>query len=77
MSNTKTTNSKVLNAIRESKGRFFGIYTKQGESINAQLSSESPSYMVIFDRNKKVHRRLAKTSLMGIKISGQTIGQTI
>jgi hypothetical protein len=74
MSNTNTADDKVLSAIRGSKGRFFGIYTKQGEVINSQLSSESKAYMVVYDRNNDQYRRLAKTSLVGVRISGQTIG---
>ena len=74
MSNTNTINSKMLNAIRETKGRFFGIYTKQGEVINAQFSNESSNYIQIYDRNQKTRRRLAKTSLLGVRISDQTIG---
>ena len=74
MSNTSTHN-QMLNAIRQSKGRFFGVYTTQGESINAQFSSETPSYVVIYDRNKKTRRKLAKTSLLGVRISEKTIGE--
>ena len=74
MINTNATNSKMLNAIRETKGRFFGIYTKQGEVINAQYTNESSNYIQIYDRNQKARRRLAKASLLGVRISEQTIG---
>ena len=77
MSKTTKSNVSVLNAIRQSKGRFFGIYTKQGEAINARFYDETPSYMVIYDRNSDNYRRIAKTSLVGVRISSQTIGHTV
>lgn len=61
----KLTRSQVslVNKVRNTKGRFFGLHTTQGEVINAQLLSETDNYITIFDRNGKYNRRLAKTSL--------------
>lgn len=59
---------EALNAIRNSKGRFFGLYTTQGGVINAQFVSESDEYINIFDRNHRQHRRLAKTSVSEVKL---------
>lgn len=53
----------ALNTIRNSKGRFFGLYTKQGEAINAQFRGETDSYLDVYDRNNYRNRRIAKTSL--------------
>jgi len=53
----------ALNAIRKTKGRFFGLYTTQGEAVNAQFLGETNAYIRIFDRNNRTTRRLAKTSL--------------
>lgn len=58
----------ALNAIRQSKGRFFGLYTTRGEVMNAQFLSESDSYIKVFDRNNRVDRKLAKTSIKAANI---------
>ena len=52
-----------LNAIRNSKGRFFGLYTKQGEAINAQFRGETDAYVEVYDRNNHRTRRIAKSSI--------------
>ena len=65
---TNTKQNKIMKAIRNSKGRFFGLYTKAGEALNAQFVSESPNYVIVYDRNKKNSRKLAKTSLSGLKL---------
>lgn len=71
---TTTKQNKIMRAIRNSKGRFFGLYTKAGEALNAQFVSESPAYITVFDRNRSANRKLAKTSLSGIKLSEVKIG---
>ena len=53
----------VLNAIRWTRGRFFGLQTTQGETLNAQFRGETGSYIQVFDRNNGLIRRFAKTSL--------------
>lgn len=53
----------ILNTIRSTRGRFFGLLTTQGETLNAQFRGETNSYIKIFDRNNGVNRRLAKTSI--------------
>jgi len=58
----------ALNAIRNSKGRFFGLYTTQGAVINAQFLGETDSYIRVFDRNKRVDRTLAKSSVDRVTI---------
>jgi hypothetical protein len=65
-----------MGAIRQSKGRFFGLYTKQGESINARFVNETPSYVSIYDRNNNYERRLAKSSVIGVRISERNVGST-
>ena len=70
----KTQQNKIMKAIRTSKGRFFGLYTKAGEALNAQFVSESPSYVIVYDRNAKNKRKLAKTSLYGLKLREVKIG---
>ena len=71
---TNTKQNKIMTAIRSSKGRFFGLYTKAGESINAQFVSESPSYVTVYDRNNKKQRKFAKTSLSALRLKNRRIG---
>jgi len=66
--------NKIMKAIRSTKGRFFGLYTKHGSSINAQFVSESPSYVVVYDRNNKENKKLAKSSISGLRTKGVKIG---
>ena len=67
-------NNKLLKAIRNSKGRFFGLYTKQGEVLNAQFQRETEDYVNVYDRNEKRSRKFAKTSLKGVQIQANMIG---
>ena len=60
-----------MRAIRNTKGRFFGLYTTQGESLNAQLVGETDDYVQVYDRNAGVDRRLAKTSICGVRVAQQ------
>lgn len=69
MSKLNRKQSAVLNKIRKTGGRFFGLYTTQGETINAQFRGETEKYITVFDRNKANNRRFAKTSLDKITIS--------
>lgn len=74
MNNTKQQDS-VINEIRNSRGRFFGLYTNNRPAINAQFHSETPSYVMIFDRNSRMKRKLAKSSIIGVYIAGKLTGQ--
>ncbi len=68
-------NKKILNAIRNTNGRFFGLYTKQGESLNAQLQSETDQTIVIYDRNFNRTRRFSKASIAGVRSGSKTFGR--
>ena len=65
----------VLKAIRDSKGRFFGLYTKQGESLNAQLQSETDKTIAVYDRNYNQTRRFSKTSITGVRSGSKIFGR--
>ncbi len=67
-------NLRVIKAIRNSKGRFFGLYTAQGESLNAQLRSETANYVNVYDCNTNSSRKLAKTSICGVRIAAKNFG---
>ena len=65
--------NRIVNTMKKSGGRFFGLRTKQGESYNAQFVNETPSYVIIHDRNAGVRRKFAKTSLTGLKMGEVSI----
>lgn len=69
-------NNKIINTIRNSRGRFFGLYTKQGEALNAQYVDESPSYITVYDRNQGDYRKFSKKSLSGLNFQGTLIGKS-
>ena len=71
----KRVNTRVMKAIRNTKGRFFGLYTTQGESLNAQLMGETQNYVEVYDRNAGVNRRLAKTSICGGRLAQEKFGK--
>ena len=72
MSNKNQNN--IVKAMANSKGRFFGLTTKAGERINAQFVDVTPSTVVIYDRNRFLHRRLNKTSLKRLKMGSVQVG---
>ena len=65
--------NRIVNTMKKSGGRFFGLRTKQGESYNAQYDNEKPSYVIIHDRKAGVRRKFAKTSLTGLKMGEVSI----
>ena len=64
-----------MKAIRNTRGRFFGLYTTQGESLNAQLMGETDNYVQVYDRNAGADRKLAKTSICGVRLAQQKFGR--
>ena len=73
--NNANQQTNVINEIRNSRGRFFGLYTKNYPAINAQFQGETPSYVMVFDRNSRKNRKLAKSSIVGVSISGRVVGE--
>ena len=59
----------ALNVIRATHGRFSGLKTIQGDTLNAQFRGELESYIRIFDRNNGLLRRFAKTRLDKVSFS--------
>jgi hypothetical protein len=59
----------ALSLIRGTRGRFFGLQTTQGETLNAQFRGETGNYIQVFDRNNGLIRRFAKTSLDKVSFS--------
>jgi hypothetical protein len=71
----KRVNNRVIKAIRNTKGRFFGLYTSQGETLNAQLMGESNNYVQVYDRNAGIDRKFAKASICGVRVAEQNFGR--
>lgn len=59
---------EALNQIRNSKGRFFGLYTTQGQVINAQFNYETDGYIYVYDRNRTEVRKLSKHSVERVNL---------
>jgi len=68
----KKTN-RIVKAISASRGRFFGLTTRQGETLNAQFVRETPQYVVVRDRNAQQTRKFAKTSLKKLSMGATQI----
>ncbi len=66
----KLTNKQksALKMIRNSRGRFFGLYTTQGDVMNAQFVNETPDYIRVYDRNNYQTRQLAKSSVAKVNL---------
>lgn len=60
--------NRIVKAMKNSKGRFFGLRVKSGDQFNAQFVKETPQYVVIHDRNAQQTRKFAKSSLSGINL---------
>jgi hypothetical protein len=71
--NQNTRQDNILNAMRSSKGRFFGLTTTQGSSVNARFVSESARYINIYDRHNNENRKIAKTSLAVLNLDSKVI----
>jgi hypothetical protein len=52
--------------IRNTKGRFFGVTLKSGETFNAQLRGETPKSFKLYDRNDHRQRNVLKRSVVAV-----------
>ena len=66
MKEQKQKQKSAVDAMKQTKGRFFGLYLKSGESINAQFSRETPEKVVIYDRNNSRDRIINKSSINSV-----------
>ena len=58
-----------ISLIRKSKGRFFGLTTKDGRTFNAQLRKETPYFVKVWDRNHNKLVTVAKKNLGRVSLS--------
>jgi hypothetical protein len=63
---------KKIDVIEKSRGRFFGLKTKQGNVLNARYVSSSDKYLTVFDRNEQEEIKLAKKSVKSVSYGGET-----
>lgn len=68
--NTRT--NQIVKAMQNSRGRFFGLTTVQGNAINGRFVSQTPKYVRVYDRNLNRKVTLAKTSLACYR-QGETV----
>jgi hypothetical protein len=73
--NKKTTNQSIIETMLNSKGRYFGLYTKSGDSLNARFVQETPSYVTVYDRNRNSLRKFLKTNISGVYFQGTSVGE--
>jgi len=66
-------NKDILSTIRETQGRYFGLYTKDGRAFNARLIRETPKGIRIFDRNNKDVRLVTKANIRAVHSRGLTV----
>ena len=71
----KKVNTRVISAIRNTKGRFSGLYTSNGEVLNAKLKSETNNYVNVYDRNAGVNRKFAKNNIAGVRVAEKNFGK--
>jgi hypothetical protein len=68
-----TRQNQIVNAMRSSRGRFFGLTTTQGASVNGRFVSESAKYINVYDRHNNEHRKIAKSSLASLRLGSTVI----
>jgi len=67
--NMSTNTNRAINAIRGTSGRYFGLRTTT-ETVNARLLSETPSTILVEDRNAGRVRRFRKSSIRNVTFEG-------
>jgi len=60
--------NNTLDAMRNTKGRFFGLTTKT-RTLNAQFLGETKYFVKIYDRNENRNCRFHKNSLLRVNIA--------
>jgi hypothetical protein len=63
---------KIVEAMRQTRGKFFGVRLKNGENLSAKFVKETPKYVVLHDFNSPEYqgglysgkRKVAKSSLV-------------
>ncbi len=65
--------TKLEQTLSGLRGRFFGLETKQGNKLSAQLLNETNKYVTINDMKAKMQRKIAKDSITSVTVGGQTI----
>lgn len=72
--NTKTKVNRIVNAMKESKGKFFSLTTNTSSGpISAQFLMQTPCYVWVRDRNAGENRKFAKRTLQSLKMGSVEI----
>lgn len=67
--NRQSSLTETVSALRGSRGRYFGLDTIQGETINARFVGETNCYMTVYDRNADQFRSFSKKSISKVRLS--------
>jgi hypothetical protein len=59
----KQNKQSAFDAMKQTRGRFFGLYLKNGEVINAQFRRETPKTVSVYDRSNRVDRQIHKSKI--------------
>jgi hypothetical protein len=59
----KQIKQSAFDVMKQTQGRFFGLYLKDGERINAQFRQETAKTVVVYDRNNGIDRRINKSKI--------------
>jgi hypothetical protein len=59
----KQKKQSALDVMKQTGGRFFGLYLKGGEAINAQFRRETEKTVLVYDRNNARHRQINKSKI--------------
>lgn len=54
---------KLKTQLQNTKGRFFTLRTKFGDTINAKLVNVTDHYVTVMDNNAKAERKFALSSV--------------
>ena len=63
--------SKLQKVLSKTGGRFFGLHTRKGESINAQSATVTPCFVNLVDNNTGLTRRIPHADVSHITVGGR------
>jgi hypothetical protein len=61
-----------IKVMENSRGRFIGVATTQGATMNARYIGSTDNYVRLFDRNSKQEVKMKKSSVASVTYAGET-----
>ena len=65
--------NNTVETLKSTRGQFFTLVTKTGETMNAQLRGLTAKTAVVFDRNNNRCRRLNLKSIKGVRCGNREL----